>query len=202
MGRPALGASLAAIAALLAIGCGGGSDQSATAPRTGSAGPTTATSPSPAPPRRPGRATHGSRGVTIPLPSGFGQRPKPAKPKTYPVPLAVVSTFPIRRASANTACPAGVLAKMPADGVYMVVAEYTQPPPPGIPKSLPAGPRGDLRKLNIRNEEVECWGGLGGFARFREHGRSFYVEVLLGRGVSAERRRRALDALNRVRVTP
>jgi hypothetical protein len=91
---------------------------------------------------------------------------------------------------------------MPADGVYMVVSEYTQPPPPGIPKGLPVGPRGDLRRMNIRPEEVECWDGLGGFARFREHGRSFYVEALFGRKVTPERRRRALAVLAGVKVAP
>jgi hypothetical protein len=94
-----------------------------------------------------------------------------------------------------------VIASMPPDGVYAVVAEYTDPPPKGIPRLTGLGPRPDFRHLNIRPAEVECWdNGLSGAADFRDHGRAYRVEVLLGARVSAARRRRVLDSLNTLRL--
>jgi hypothetical protein len=121
----------------------------------------------------------------------------------WPKPLTVASTFRIRRASANASCPKNVLSSMPPHGIYILVAEYTKPRPRGIPAGLPPGPRGDLRHLDIRPSEVECWdGGLSGAKDFTEHGRSFRVEVLLGPRVTAAERRRALNALASLRVPP
>jgi hypothetical protein len=135
------------------------------------------------------------------LPPGLAVARKASSGRSWPVPRAVVASFPIHRASANALCPASVIASMPPDGVYIVVAEYTKPPPPGIPPGNPPGPRGDLTHLNIRPSEVECWNGPGGSVSFREHGRDYHVELLLGRRVTAAQRRRALAALASLRVS-
>jgi hypothetical protein len=115
----------------------------------------------------------------------------------------MAASFPIHRASGNVSCPANVIESMPPDGVYLVVAEFTKPRPPGIPPQRALPPRGDLRQLDLRPSEVECWdGGPSGAKDFTENGRSFRVEVLLGSRVSAERRRRALESLASLRIPP
>jgi hypothetical protein len=137
------------------------------------------------------------------VPRGFTPTRKVGSAQSWPVPLHVLASFPIRRGAANAACPRPVLESMPPDGIYMLVAEYTKPPPPGFPAGTPIGARGDLAHLDLRPAEVECWdAGLSGTARFRDHGRDFYVEVLLGPKVTASQRRRALQALASLTVSP
>jgi hypothetical protein len=120
--------------------------------------------------------------------------------RNWPVPLKVVSSFRIARASSSAACPRNVIASMPPNGVYILVAEYTKPRPRGIPAGLPPGPRGDLSKLDIRPAEVECWQGLSGAKDFKYHGRAYRVEVLLGKRVTAAQRRRALQVLGSLKL--
>jgi hypothetical protein len=119
------------------------------------------------------------------------------------VPLKVAASFPIHHASPNASCPVNVIRSFPPDGVYLMIAEFTKPRPPGIPPRGQLPPRGDLRQLDIRPSEVECFeNGLSGAKDFTEDGRSFRVEILLGRQVSAERRRQALEALASLRIPP
>jgi hypothetical protein len=134
------------------------------------------------------------------LPRELTSYPKAVSRRSWPKPIEVVSSFPIARTSANVSCPKEVLASMPPDGVYVAVSEYTDPPPRGIPRPTDLGPRPDLRHLDIRPAEVECWDdGLSGATRFLDHGRAFRVEVLLGARVSAARRQKVLDALASLR---
>jgi hypothetical protein len=118
------------------------------------------------------------------------------------VPIRVLASFPLPRLSANLACPKEVLASMPPHGVYILVAEFTKPEPAGFPPPPPIAARGDLAHLDLRPAEVECWdGGLSGAARFTDHGRAFYAEVLLGPKVTAAERRRALASLASLSVS-
>jgi hypothetical protein len=190
----------AAVAVAVGSGCGESSKQaSGPAPQ-----PTTteaASAPTPSPKPRVAGPVHRSHGVAIRLPRGYLAARRPAKAGDWPVPRTVVSSFPVRRTSGNALCPPDVIASMPPDGIYIVVAEYTKPRPRDIPAGTRPGPRGDLRHLNIRPSEVECWEGPGGSASFTERGRAFHVELLLGKRVSAAQRRRALEALASLRVT-
>jgi hypothetical protein len=135
------------------------------------------------------------------LPRELTSYPKAVSRHSWPRPLEVASSFRIARTSASVSCPKEVLASMPPDGVYVVVAEYTDPPPKGIPSPKGLGRRPDLSHLDIRPAEVECWdNGLSGAAEFLDHGRAFRVEVLLGARVTAARRQKALDALASLRL--
>ena len=135
------------------------------------------------------------------LPRELASQPKAVSRHSWPRPLEVASSFRIVHTSANVSCPTEVLASMPPDGVYVVVAEYTNPPPKGIPAPTGLGPRPDLRHLDLRPAEVECWdSGKSGAADFIDHGRAYRVEVLLGARVSAARRQKALDALATLRL--
>lgn len=188
----------AAAMALLAAGCGGGDrETTAQAPRPAT-GTTTAAKP---PPKRP-KARRGdrSRGAALRVPPGLTVSKKAEKSPGWPRPLKVAASFPIAHTPANASCPTDVIRSMPDDGIYVLVAEYTEPPPKGVPRPTGLGPRPDLRELDIRPSEVECYEeGLSGVARFTEHGRAFRVQVLLGRKVSAARRRQVLDALATLR---
>ena len=196
LGAAAL-AACAAAGSLVACGGGGGAS-TRTAPEpapgarahgaTGPSGPTT-----PAPATKHARAR--ARSVKVAVPRGWTQSHRIGSRRSWPVPLRVIASFPIEGRSSNAACPKAVLDAMPPDGVYILVAEYTKPRPRGIPASLPIRPRGDLDHLDIRPSEVECWEGPSGAARFADHGRDFYVEVLLGVRAGAKQRRRALDTL-------
>jgi hypothetical protein len=175
---------------VLLAGCGGSDKNAVSVPTTSTTQATTSTrTAKPAPRRR----------VTVPLPRELKPAPKAVSPRSWPRPVKVYASFPIDHTSANVSCPLHVLESMPPDGVYVAVSEYRNPPK-GIPPESGLGPRPDLSKLDIRDEEVECWNGPGGFAKFREHGRGYRVEVLLGRKVTAAKRRRVLDALGRLRL--
>ena len=184
----------ACAAALLLAGCGGGDDEAKRAP--------TQTSPSGYSERPPAaaRLARPSHRVTLHAPRGWAVPAKRVSRRGWPKPVHVAASFPIHRLPANTSCPHSILERIPADGVYMFVAEYTSPRPRGIPPGRPLGPRPDLRNLPIADEEVECWDGPGGSADFKEKGRAFRVEVLFGRRTTATQRQRALDALATLRV--
>lgn len=196
MGRVRAACLIAACAAAAALaGCGHDSRPArpATQPSAPGSPATTAT-----PPAKPHQAAAGA--VALPLPRGVRPAPKPKRAASYPVPVKVAASFPVRRTSANALCPRSVLDRMPPDGVYLVVAEYTQPRPRGIPPGVPVHGRQDLERIQVADEQVECWEGPGAYARFSDRGRSFYVEALFGRDVSAARQGAALEALKRVRV--
>ena len=189
---------IALLAALALAGCGG-DKKSASEPvksETGRAwsSSTPATTPKPNGSSKP-------KAVKLDVPRGWST-PKPRRSKRiWPAPVKVLSSFRIARVPANAACPYEVLAKMPPDGVYVLVSEYTKPRPAGFPPTRKLGPRPDLRKLQLRPAEVECWDeGLSGSADFSEHGRGFHVEVLLGAKVSKAQRQRALDALASLKI--
>lgn len=188
--------ALVVCAAVLLAGCGGSdSNGQATAPASAARRPAA---------RRPAAPPHDSRAraraVTIHAPRGWAVPAKRVSKAGWPKPLQVAASFPIHRLPANTSCPRAVMKRIPPDGVYMFVAEYTRPRPRGIPPGFPLGPRPDLRNIQIADEEVECWDGPGGSADFKEHGRAFRVEVLFGRRTTAAQRRRALDTLATLRV--
>jgi hypothetical protein len=181
----------AACAAAALAGCGG---HSAPATSSTSAAPPRPEAARSAPPQRAG-------GVELTLPRGVEPAPRPKHAASYPVPVRLAASFPIHRASANALCPPqAVLERMPRDGIYVVVAEYTRPRPRGIPAGVPIHGRDSLERIQVADEQVECWEGPGAYARFRDNGRSFYVEALFGRDVSIARQRATLDALKRVRV--
>jgi hypothetical protein len=137
------------------------------------------------------------------VPSGWHAPAKPITRRNWPVPLKVTASFPIHRIAGNASCPRNVIRSFPPDGVYLLVAEFTKDRPPGVPPRGQLPPRGDLSRLDIRPSEVECFEeGLSGAKDFTENGRSFRVEILLGRRVSAARRRAALEALGSLRLTP
>jgi hypothetical protein len=164
----------------------------ATAPRAPQQGERAA---EPAPPAK--------RRVSVRVPRDWHVKKHPITRRNWPVPLKVAASFPIHRASPNASCPVNVIRSFPPDGVYLMIAEFTKPRPPGIPPRGELPPRGDLRHLDIRPSEVECFeNGLSGAKDFTEDGRSFRVEILLGRQVSAERRRQALEALASLRIPP
>jgi hypothetical protein len=141
--------------------------------------------------------------VSVRVPRDWHVKKHPVTRRNWPVPLKVAASFPIHRASPNASCPVNVIRSFPPDGVYLMIAEFTKPRPPGIPPRGELPPRGDLRHLDIRPSEVECFeNGLSGAKDFTEDGRSFRVEILLGRQVSAERRRQALEALASLRIPP
>jgi hypothetical protein len=141
--------------------------------------------------------------VSIQLPRGWHSPARPASRRNWPVPLKIAASFPIHRVSGSASCPYKIIRSMPLDGVYVLVAEFTKSRPRGVPPRGQLPPRGDLRHLDIRPSEVECFeNGLSGAKDFTEDGRSFRVEILLGRRVSAERRRQALEALASLRIPP
>jgi hypothetical protein len=190
----------AATAAAGGAGCGGDSKTSDSVARESTASSTTAPAPQPS----TGSARRqGAAGARIRLPRGWHAVAKPVTRRNWPVPLKVAASFPVRRGSPNASCPSNVLRSFPPDGVYLMFAEFTKARPPGVPARGPLPPRGDLRKLDVRPSEVECWEkGLSGAKDFGESGRSFRVEILLGPRVSAARRRQALEALASFRVPP
>ena len=191
---------VAFLAAVLAA-CGGGDKKAAsepvktqTGPAWSSSQPTTTTKPGA---RKPGNETK----VKLDVPPGWST-PKPHRSKRiWPAPVKVLSSFRIARVPENAACPYEVLKAMPPDGIYVLVSEYTKPRPTGFPPIRKLGPRPDLRKLDLRPAEVECWDeGLSGSADFAERGRSFHVEVLLGAKVTKAQRERALNALASLKI--
>jgi hypothetical protein len=200
--RVGMGVMAAAIAGALVIGCGGGTNHaSTTAPRVASTPPTSPQRPAPHP-RRTGRVSR-TRGVGIRVPYGWHAAHPATHARTWPVPLKVAASFRLPRLSGNAACSRAVIDALTRTphGVYVLVAEYTKPQPAGFPSPPPLRPRGDLAHLDLRPAEIECWdGGLSGAARFTDHGRAFYVEVLLGHDVTAAERRRALHTLASLRV--
>jgi hypothetical protein len=141
--------------------------------------------------------------VAIQIPNGWHKLKPKAHARVWPVPLRAVATFDLPPLPANASCSKAVIDALRASphGVYMLIAEYTKPQPAGFPSPPPIGPRGDLRHLDLRPAEVECWDdGLSGAARFTDHGRAFYAEVLLGRDVTAAERRQALRTLASLHV--
>ena len=186
----------------LGAGCGHSSRHASSQPALTQPG-TAPSAPGKATPRHSGQggAAPKSAGIAIHLPRHWVVSRKAISPKTWPRPLAVAASFPVHHLGANAACSKDVLASITPHGVFILVSEYTKPPPPGYPPLTPFGTRGDLTHLNIRPSEVECWEGLGGTAHFVERGRAFFVEVLLGRRVTPAERRRALASLASFRVT-
>jgi hypothetical protein len=186
------------------VGCGGGSDRQPK-PVSGQPRATTTTATTDRSTSKPhGHAVRpAARRATVRVPPGWHVKKHPVTRRNWPVPLKVAASFPIHRASPNASCPVNVIRSFPPDGVYLMIAEFTGPRPRGIPPRGQLPPRGDLRHLDIRESEVECFeNGLSGAKDFTENGRSFRVEILLGRGVSAERRRQALEALGSLRIPP
>jgi hypothetical protein len=191
----------AAAATMLATGCGGGDSKKQTASPDALKSATTAPAPTNGPTGAAptsGAKPH-STGVTLKVPAGWSQPKPPDAPQIWPRALKVAASFPIARVPANAACPRTLLDAMPADGIYVLVAEYTKPRPPGFPAPRKFGPRPDLSKLDVRPSEIECWDGLGGATEFTENGRSFRVQILFGAQVTAAKRQEALDALNTLR---
>jgi hypothetical protein len=141
--------------------------------------------------------------VAIRIPNGWHKLKPRAHARVWPVPLSAVATFNLPPLPANASCSKSVIDALRASphGIYMLIAEYTKPQPAGFPSPPPIGPRTDLRHLDLRPAEVECWDdGLSGAARFTDRGRAFYAEMLLGRDVTKAERRRALNALASLRV--
>jgi hypothetical protein len=189
-----------AIAVIGVGGCGDGTKHSSSAARETGTATATSAQPRRRKPSAPTR-TRKARRVAVRIPRGWHVSANPVRGRHWPVPLKVAASFPIRRGSGNASCPARVLESMPPDGVYLMVAEFTKSRPKGVPPRGPLPPRGDLRHLDLRRAEVECWdGGLSGAKDFTENGRSYRVEVLLGSRVSPGRRRRALEALASLRL--
>ena len=205
-GRPH-GLAAAALATALALaGCGGDSRQSASTATEPAQTTTGATTTAPQRQRSPAGAPgarSATRRVSVSVPRGWHVKKRPVTRRNWPVPLKVAASFPIHHASPNASCPVNVIRSFPPDGGYLMIAEFKGPRPPGIPPRGQLPPRGDLRHLDIRPSEVECFeNGLSGAKDFTEDGRSFRVEILLGRQVSAERRRQALEALASLRIPP
>jgi hypothetical protein len=190
-------------AALAVPGCGGGSTSGSSSAARESTSTTSAPQPS-HPARRPGSAARRrADAVRIRVPRGWQVPARSVRRRNWPVPLKIAASFPIHHVSGNASCPYNVLRRMPPDGVYILVAEFTTDRPAGVPPRGQLPPRGDLGRLDLRPAEVECWDhGLSGAKDFTENGRSFRVEILLGARVSAERRRRALEALASLRIPP
>jgi hypothetical protein len=197
-------AALALAAATFASGCGGKSSTHLSSRPSGTTGgtpPATTRMTAPGrPSKRPNAAPKSAR-IAIQVPRHWVVSHKAISPQTWPRPLAVAASFPVHHLGANAACSHEVLSSMTPHGVFILVSEYTQPPPPGYPALTPFGTRSDLSHMNIRLSEVECWEGLSGTAHFKDHGRLFFVEVLFGTRTTAAERRRALDYLATFRVT-
>jgi hypothetical protein len=204
--RPGAGLTTAFVAATLLAGCGGGSKNASNPASAGASKPATTapTTMSPAAKPRP-RSGHvsRSRGVSIRVPRGWHDVRPRTRAKVWPVPLRATASFRLPPLHANASCSKAVIDALRASphGVYMLIAEYTKPQPHGFPSPPPIGPRPNLAHLDLRPAEVECWDdGLSGAARFTDHGRAFYAELLLGRDVTAAERRKALRALASLRV--
>lgn len=204
--RPGAGLTTAAVAAALLAGCGGGSKNASNPASTQASGPATSASTAPTatkpPPRASGHVSR-SRGVSIRVPRGWHEVRPRTRATVWPVPLRATATFRLPPIHANASCSKAVIDALRASphGVYMLIAEYTKPQPHGFPSPPPIGPRPNLAHLDLRPAEVECWDdGLSGAARFTDHGRAFYAEMLLGRDVTAGERRKALRALASLRV--
>jgi hypothetical protein len=198
-------ALVAAVASPLLAGCGGGSKHASTTastPASTQASKPASNGPAAKHPRHSGQVSR-SHGVAVRVPRGWHAVQPTTRATTWPVPLRATASFGLARVTGNAACSKAVIRALRArpHGVYILVSEYTKPQPAGFPSPPPLRPRGDLSHLDLRPAEVECWDyGLSGAARFRDHGRAFYVEVLLGRDVTAAERRRALQALASLRV--
>jgi hypothetical protein len=187
------------IVATIAAGCGGGDSKGGAATSPDALKPATTASPATNGTQTETTAKPQAQSVTLRVPSGWSQPKPPVASHIWPRPLKVVASFPIQTLPANAACPYRILESMPPDGIYVLVAEYTTPRPPGFPPGKKLGPRPDLTQLDIRPAEVECWEGLGGATEFTENGRSFRVQVLLGPKVTQAERRQALETLASVK---
>ena len=187
------------IVASFAAGCGGGDSKSGPASSPDALKPATSAAPTTSAGQTTTKPKPQTDSVTLSVPSGWSSPKPPVASHIWPRPVKVVASFPIQTLPANAACPYRILDSMPPDGIYVLVAEYTNPRPPGFPPGRKLGPRPDLTKLDIRPAEVECWEGLGGATEFTENGRSFRVQVLLGPKVTAAERRQALATLASVK---
>jgi hypothetical protein len=191
--------------AVALAGCGGSDKQTPKEPvqtetggdfQSAPTGATGATSPN-------GKAGKGRETtVQLDVPKGWSTPTPHPTDRIWPQPIKALSSFAIAQLPENATCPRAVLDKMPPDGIYVLVSEYTRPRPKGFPPARKLGPRPDLRKLELRPAEVECWDhGLSGQADFAEHGRGFHVEVLLGAKVTPAQRREALSALASLKIS-
>lgn len=132
-------------------------------------------------------------GVTVPVPPGWHATSRPLTPVTSPVEVLAVASFRFPRVAGANGCePTATLARVGERGALVYLIEYGE----GRLRDFPPRPA-HFRLGPVR--AMECF-GRSSVLTFREHGRWFEVQVVLGRRAGAAVRRTVLRILDGLRV--
>jgi hypothetical protein len=138
--------------------------------------------------------------VTVTAPAGWSAKPDPIPGLSYPDPVLAVGSWPFRIDRRDSCAPFGILRTLPADGALLWLAESL----PTTDASLfdpdafgPRPPSFDLQTMQERS--IYCGDQRGFLALFREAGRYFSVQIVLGPKASASRREAVQQVLQSIR---
>jgi hypothetical protein len=140
--------------------------------------------------------------LTITVPADWSAKPDPIPQLVYPDPVLVVGSWPFRIDRRDSCAPAGILRTLPADGALLWLTE-SRPTTDGTlfnPDAFPPRPRSlDLETMQQRT--IFCGDQRGFVASFRQAGRYFAVEVVIGPKAPASRRAVLQQILQSIRPT-
>ena len=140
--------------------------------------------------------------VTVTIPAGWSAKPDPMPQLLYPDPVLAVGSWPFRIDPADSCAPAGILRRLPTDGalLWLVESHPTSDASLFDPDTLGPRPRSfDLQTM--RQRDIYCSHHRGFVIVFREAGRYFSVQIVLGPKAPPSRREAVQQILQSIRPT-
>jgi hypothetical protein len=140
--------------------------------------------------------------VTVTIPAGWSAKPDPIPQLAYPDPVLAVGSWPFSIDPRDSCAPAGILRTLPDDGALLWLIESRPTSDASLFDADSFGPRPRSFDLRTMQQQTIFCSDLRGFViGFREAGRYFSVQIVLGPRTPAFRQQVVQQVLHSIRPT-
>jgi hypothetical protein len=140
--------------------------------------------------------------VTVTIPASWSAKPDPIPRLVYPDPVLAVGSWLFRTNRRDSCAPAGILRTLPADGALLWLIESRPTTDTSLFDPSGFGPRPRSFDLQaMRQRTIFCTHQRGLAVGWREAGRYFSVQIVLGPKAPSSRREVVQQVLQSIRPT-